>query len=95
MSKRKPIYLLYIYRRGKGENLPLRQNFGAFSSAERAIKEVKVNGLEMIKDFARGYNPKDLFFAVLEFEVDSENQWGWAHCALDLNGEKTYWFNHE
>jgi hypothetical protein len=32
---------------------------------------------------------------VLEFEVDSENQWGWAHCALDLNGEKTYWFNHE
>jgi hypothetical protein len=82
--------MLYIYRRGKKENSRLRQSFGAFSSVERAIKEVKANGLQMIKDFARGYKKDELFFAVLEYEMDTENKWGWAHCALDLSGERTY-----
>jgi hypothetical protein len=84
--------MTYIYRRGKEENTCLRQSFGAFSSPEKAIREVKLNGLEIIKDFARGYKKDELFFAVLEYEVDTENKWGWAHCALDLHGERTYFF---
>ena len=94
MTKRKPIDIIEIRRRvKKDENESVDWTFGAFSSAERATEYVKANGLQLVKDYARGHAKNKLFFAVLELRVDDPIWDGpIAQVALDLNGEKTYWF---
>jgi hypothetical protein len=69
MSKRKSIFIIQIYRRGDGQNLPLRDIFGAFSSLEKALKWLMTNKEEAIKEFARGHVKKNLFFVILEHGV--------------------------
>lgn len=94
MTKRKPIYIIEIRRRvKKDENESVGWTFGAFSSVERAAKYVKVNGLQLVKDYARGHAKNKLFFAVLELRVD-DPMWDGsiAEVALDLEGKATYWF---
>lgn len=94
MSKRKPVYIIEIRRRvKKDENESVGWTFGAFSSVERATKYVVENGPELIRDYAKGHSRDKLFFAVLELRIDDPS---WptpmAEVALDLRGEKTYWF---
>lgn len=97
MSKRKPVYFIEIRKRIKNgsENECLRNNFGGFSSVEKAQLFLKKEGRQIIKDFARGYKHKDLFFAVLEMQID---RIGWempmAEIAFDLDGNRTVWFRN-
>lgn len=94
MSKRKPIYFVKIYRRGKVINYALDCEFGAFGSPEKAIQWVIKNKETAIRGFARGYKRKDLFFVLMKYNVDSPgNEWsGFGVIAIDLNGEKTEFF---
>lgn len=94
MKNRKPVYIIEIRRRvGKNENKSIGWTFGAFSTVRRAEKYVVENGSQLVKDYAKGHSRDKLFFAVLELRVDDPD---WltptAEVALDLKGEKTYWF---
>lgn len=95
MSKRKPVYFIEIRRRTKGgrENESLGQIFGAFSSVNNASTYIRKEGIQIIKDYARGHKQKELFFAILQIQVDRV---GWENpiceLALDLNGKQTYLF---
>lgn len=94
MKKHKKICLVQIYRRGQGENFPLREIFGMFGSEKNAREWVVKNGRQAIKNYANGHKHKDLFFVILEFLIDSpDNDWGVALCALDFDGAKTHFFS--
>ena len=93
-KKSKSVFLIQIYRRkNKEENQTLSPIFGVFSTKQKACKWVEKHGRETIKDFAKGYPHKNLFFCVLEYLIDRpEHEWGVAVSALDLSGKPTYFF---
>jgi hypothetical protein len=95
VSKSKSVYFIKIYRRVDKRNVSLDCEFGAFSSPKKAI-EWLINNKDMaIREFAQGHNRKNLFFAIMQYEVDSPgNEWcGIAILAVDLSGVKIEFFN--
>ena len=96
MKQKKSIFLVKIYIRKKNKcNDSLNSDFGAFSSVDKAKMWVKKNGKTTVKEFCKGYPHKKLFFAVLEYSIDTD---GWdvpvAKTALDLDGNETYFFKY-
>ena len=65
------------------------ESFGLFSSEQKALRWIDVNGEEK----AKSYQLNSGFYAIMRCEIDNPN-WdlGLAVSAHKFNGEKTYFF---
>jgi len=91
--KRKPIYIIQIYRRvGKDKNEPLDHIFGGFSTCAEAETWIKLNRGSELNSFIRGYKREKLFFAILEVSFKGVFDHPIAHKAIDLDGKLTSFF---
>ena len=70
----------------------LVESFGAFSSIDKAIQYIKLEGRTTADD----YEMKSGFFAIMEYDLD-KIYWesGIAVGAYDFNGNKTNYFRNE